>query len=330
VGPSYVTETDGTWGQVTVVPGLADAQFRAVSCTDATDCTAVGGGGPMFATETDGTWGSVTLSGGVVYYEGVSCTDATHCTAVGGYNGGAVQFVASTLNPGGSITPAKTTGLLGHYPEKVSGTGWSANGGTSVTLYQCATDYYTYASCDVSNSVTAAVATTGKTAGTFNKTIHLAVGVIDPNGDTCGVAGSGACHIVAVGGNWQYRASKKLGFTPPTATVKKSVSVPANYIDKVTATDFPPGDSVTALECDSAVNPATNLSTNCDTSTSITGSAASTGTVTFSPTGVTVKVGSSYVESGTGTVVAGGSADIVVTDTSNSAASVVLPITLAS
>ena len=98
----------------------------------------------------------------------------------------------------------------------------------------------------------------------------------------------------------------------------------------MTAADFPAGDTVTARECDSHVNPATNLSTRCDSKTAITGHVASTGKVTFSPIGVTVQVGSKFVEKGTGTVVAGGKADILVTDSSNSAVSVAVPITLAS
>jgi hypothetical protein len=338
-GPFYVTETGGTWGQFTVVPGLGGGgQFRAVSCADAIDCTAVGTG-ENFATETDGSWGPLTASGGVNSYEGVSCTDATHCTAVGGYNGGDSQFVSSTLNPGGSITLAKSTQLIGNYPDIVSGTVWGANGGSSVTVYQCATDYYSYASCDVSNSVTAAIVATGKKVGDFkNATLELAVGVIDSNGDTCGVAGSKACYVVAVGNNWQYATSSKLQFTKPSATLEKSTSVPANYVDKVTAAHFPIGDQVTAQECDSAVKPTTNLSTNCDSATVITGTVASNGGVVFSPTGVSVKVGKNYVETGTGTVVKGGTADIVVTDVStndvtgspNTAVSVVLPIILAS
>jgi hypothetical protein len=339
VGPFYAIESAGTWGQFTVVPGLGGGgQFRAVSCADATDCTAVGTG-PIFATETDGSWGPLTGSGGGNAFEGVSCTDATHCTAVGGYNGGDSQFVASTLNPGGSITMSKSTQLIGNYPEILTGTGWGAAGGSSVTVYQCATDYYSYASCDSSNSVTAPVVATGKKTGDFkNATLDLAVGVIDSNGDACGVAGSKACYVVTVGNNWQYATSSKLRFTNPTATLGESTSVHANYVDKVTAAHFPIGDQVTAQECDSAVNPATNLSTNCDSATVITGTVASNGAVVFSPTGVSVRVGKNYVETGTGSVVKGGTADIVVTDVSNdivtsspnTAVSVVLPITLAS
>jgi hypothetical protein len=62
----------------------------------------------------------------------------------------------------------------------------------------------------------------------------------------------------------------------------------------------------------------------------ISGTVGASGTVTFSPAGVKVKVGSGYVETGTGTVVKGGTADIVVNDSTTSGVSVVIPIALAS
>ena len=154
--------------------------------------------------------------------------------------------------------------------------------------------------------------------------------MIDSNGNTCGLVASGHCYLVAIGNTGSYASSVKLGFTAPSSSLTKSTAVPANYVDEVTAAHFPIGDSVTAQECDSAVNPATNLSTNCDSATAISGTVASNGEVVFSPTGVTVKVGKHYIEMGAGTVVEGGTADIVVTDQSNSAVYVVIPITLAS
>jgi hypothetical protein len=55
---------------------------------------------------------------------------------------------------------------------------------------------------------------------------------------------------------------------------------------------------------------------------------SSKGKVLFVPSGVTVKAGAGFVESGPGSVVAGGTADIVVTD-STAGISLVLPISLA-
>jgi hypothetical protein len=50
-----------SFGPPVVISGYGEAY--AVSCTDAVDCTAVGGpsiGAPYYATETNGTWGSAT------------------------------------------------------------------------------------------------------------------------------------------------------------------------------------------------------------------------------------------------------------------------------
>ena len=107
--PVYVTETSGTWGPITDIPivnGGGFAGFNSVSCSDATDCTAVGGavnGGPdanlpYYATETDGTWGPITDIPGAVGGQvatGVSCSDATDCTAVGDAPTGGTPFYAT-------------------------------------------------------------------------------------------------------------------------------------------------------------------------------------------------------------------------------------------
>ena len=59
--PFYATESGGTWGPGTEVPGAGGGggYFQGVSCTDASDCTAVGvtKRPPMYATESGGTWG---------------------------------------------------------------------------------------------------------------------------------------------------------------------------------------------------------------------------------------------------------------------------------
>jgi hypothetical protein len=79
------------WGPATEIsaPG-GGGYFTGVSCTDATDCTAVGAdynGQPFYVTETGGVWGTpteISAPGGGGDFSGVSCTDATDCTAVGG------------------------------------------------------------------------------------------------------------------------------------------------------------------------------------------------------------------------------------------------------
>ena len=59
--PVYVTDANGTWGSVTEVPGApgGSGSFSGVSCTGASDCTAVGqdaDGQPIYATESHGVW----------------------------------------------------------------------------------------------------------------------------------------------------------------------------------------------------------------------------------------------------------------------------------
>ena len=111
---------------------------------------------------------------------------------------------------------------------------------------------------------------------------------------------------MAIGNTGSYTSSIELGFTAPSSSLKRSTAVPANYLEKITASYFPIGDSVIVLECDSSVNPGTNLSTDCDSATAISGTVASTGKVVFTPTGMNVKVGKNYVETGTVKVARGG------------------------
>jgi hypothetical protein len=97
--PFYATESAGTWGAAIIVggPGTQGA-FYSVSCSDPTDCTAVGGAGPnvlsgkytgaIAATDSGGTWGSfavVPRANGLDLGDlvTVSCWSATNCTAVG-------------------------------------------------------------------------------------------------------------------------------------------------------------------------------------------------------------------------------------------------------
>ncbi len=99
VGLSIATSSSeaaaGSFGPPIELPGASAGVVNSVSCTDATDCTAVGesqseyGGTqePGYATETDGTWGTYTATaappGGGGIFSGVSCVAAGDCTAVG-------------------------------------------------------------------------------------------------------------------------------------------------------------------------------------------------------------------------------------------------------
>ena len=208
--------------------------------------------------------------------------------------------------------------MIGNYPDKVSGTGWAASD-TSVTLNQCATTTYSASTCDAANQVSVTLGT-GKAAGTFkNAVIHLAMGVIDSHGDTCGVAGSTTCYVVVVGNTGDSTASGALSFTLPSFVVKKTTGVLGNYVDGVKAVGFPIGDTIVAQECDASVSVPSTVSTHCDAATQISGTAGSNGDVTFSPTGVTLRVGSAYSDSASGTCQVGGTCDIGVTDANNSA-----------
>ena len=211
------------------------------------------------------------------------------------------------------------TALIGNYPDKVSGTGWAAQGDTTVTLNQCASTAYSSATCDAANQVTVTLGT-GMLAGTFkNAVIDLAVGVIDSNGDTCGVAGSTTCYVVVVGNTGDSTSSGALSFTLPSITVKKTTGVLGNYVDGVKAVGFPIGDTVVAQECDASVSVPGTVSTNCDAATQISGTSGTNGKVTFTPTGVTLRVGSAYSDSAGGTCQLGGTCNVGVTDSDNSA-----------
>lgn len=334
--PIYASEVGGTWGTPVVLPTVGGGYtLWGVSCSDAIDCTAVGNAHynePIYVSETVGTWGSVSeLTGvpsGAGRLDGVSCTQAAECTAVGlDENDG--TGIYATSGDSGTITLGRSTGLIGHYADRVSGSGWTVNHDTSVTMNECATTYYAPSSCDGANQVNVTLRT-GTKAGTFKKaSIDIVTGTIDPDGDACGVTGSSPCYLVVVGNSGDF-TSDVLGFTLPSASVTEATGVAKNYVDDVTAIDFPVGDTVTARECDTSVNPATNLATNCDTAKMISGTVGPSGSVLFSPAGVKIRVGAGYVETGSGSVVQGGRADIVVDDSTTSGVWVVIPIILAS
>ncbi len=279
----------------------------------------------------------VPTDGSILPIVSAPSRSGTFASVTGGSAGGGLTYSVGYTSPGvvlyvgvpgGSISLKKSTALYGHYSDKVSGSGWTAHADTSVTVNQCATPFYTADTCDAANKVPATLGT-GAKAGTFkNAKIKLAVGVIDADGDTCGTSTASLCYIVVVGNSGDFTSSGVLGFALPNATAKKTAAVAADYVDKITAADFPGGDTVTARECDTAVNPATDLSSNCDTATVITGTASKSGKVTFTTAGVTVLIGT-YSDGASGTVVPGGAADLVVNDSTTPGISVVIPITVA-
>ena len=201
----------------------------------------------------------------------------------------AYTYNASTT-AGGAITVAKSTGLIGNYPDKISGSGWTHD--TSVTLSECASTTYSASTCDTANPVSVTLGT-GRYAGIFkNAVIHVAVGTIDTNGDTCGVAGATTCYVVVVGNTADTTSSGALSFTLPNFTLKKTTDVLGNYVDRVKAAGLPAGDTVVAQECDASVSVPGTVPSHCDSSTDISGTTGATGKVVFSPsTGVKLLVG---------------------------------------
>ncbi len=114
--------TTPNFGPPTEVNGSGGGagHFASVSCTDPSDCTAVGHDNndqPIYATETSGTWGTATevtgSGGGSGYFFGVSCTDASDCTAVG-YDDND-QPIYATETGGTWGTPTEVTGSGGGY-----------------------------------------------------------------------------------------------------------------------------------------------------------------------------------------------------------------------
>jgi hypothetical protein len=240
-----------------------------------------------------------------------------------------VQATSLQIPGGGTITLSKSTALIGNYPEKVSGTTWTAPGDTTVSINECTTTSYSAATCDAANRASAALGT-GTHAGTFkNAVIHLAVGTIDTHGDTCGLAGSPACYLVVVGNTGDSTASAALGFTLPSLTVHKTTGTLGNYVDAVTTSGIPIGDHVTAEECDGSVVVPATVSTNCDGATLITGTSAANGKVVFTSAGVPLAVNGAYTDHSGGTCLVGTTCKVGIVDTSNADISASVGVTFA-
>ena len=292
--------------------------FYGVSMTAGDIYTIAGGSSNLLAT-LSGPTSILNAGGGDLLFTDGSASSAN----LDEFSGG------PTSAPGGTVSVYKTTALIGNYGDKVSGTDWA--GETTVSLNQCATTTYSAATCDAANKVSGVALGTGRAAGIFKSAvIDLAVGVIDSNGDTCGVANSTPCYVVVVGNTGDSTASGVLGFSLPSFTAKKTTDVLGNYVDSVKPVNFPIGDTVVAQECDASVSAPSNVATNCDSATQITGTSGMSGKVTFSSSGVTLGVGSAYSDTAAGTCEQGGSCAIGVTDSNNSAIGVSLAVGFAS
>ena len=103
--------------------------------------------------------------------------------------------------------------------------------------------------------------------------------------------------------------------------------MPNGYLDGVKGAAFPIGVTITATECESGVTPA-NMATFCDGATTVSTTTAPNGKAVF-PVGVPVRDGGSYTDTNGGKVNPGGSAVIVINDSTNSGFYVAVPITMA-
>ena len=125
---------------------------------------------------------------------------------------------------------------------------------------------------------------------------------------------SGPCFIVALGNTGDSSSSGPLSFSVPTVTAKNTTDVLGNTVDRLTATGFPAGDKVVALECGLHVHVPSAVPDHCDSATSISGVASKRGRVSFSPSGITLLVGSAFADSAHSKCPAGGTCEIVALD----------------
>ena len=337
---------------------LTPASPFAVSATSFTPADHVATGAVQVATITDATDGTGTYSATVDYGDGSGPEAATvsvtgdsgvvtgpsHTyTSLGAFlvtvtvantDGTTIpvtEDVTVTGGPGGSVVVNKLTNLVGNKSIEVSGSGWKVNGDASVTIHECASTYYSPSSCDTTNQASASVDTNpASKVGDVPKTgFMVATGIIDADGDTCGLTGSPACYIVMVGSTGDETAGTALGFTAPSITVKQTSDVLGNHVDAIKAKGFPFGDTVVAEECDDSVVVPTSVATDCDAGTAISGTANAGGTVTFTAPGVALRVDGAYSDGASGACPTGGTCQIAVTDSDNPAIGLSLPVTFA-
>ena len=229
-----------------------------------------------------------------------------------------------------SITVHKTTAVLGNYVDAVKATGFPI--GDTVVAQECDANASVPSTvsthCDATTQISGTAGTNGKV--TFSPTgVTLGVGSAfsDTAGGTCELGGS--CLIgVTDSDNSAIGLSAAVGFATPSFTLKETTAVLGNYVEAVKAVDLPIGDTVVARECDASVSVPSTASTHCDAATQISGTSTASGKVTFSPTGVTLVVGSAYSDTAGGTCELAGSCAVGVTDSDNAALGTSVAVTL--
>jgi len=133
----YAVLSGGVWGPVTE---LSTGGLDELSCTDSTDCTAIGGKRvnlllPLAITESSGVWGTPTsMAASQASFHDVSCPVAEECTAVGDTDGPTFLPIYSTSMVAAAPTVTKFTPTSGPAGTVVTITGTGLSRATRVTF----------------------------------------------------------------------------------------------------------------------------------------------------------------------------------------------------
>ena len=171
-------ETGGAWATAFDIGTLGStAILDGVSCSDATDCTAVGedaASHPFYVTETAGMWGSeheIPITGSTGAAWAVSCSSATSCAAVGNdYQSNEAFYAIETSGAWATPVEVATLGTTGVFfgvscPDATSCTAVGWDEGTNEPFY----DYLTLAGA-TTTSFARATTTTSTTSTTMPTT----------------------------------------------------------------------------------------------------------------------------------------------------------------
>ncbi len=180
-----VTETGGTWGDATVLPGQVPTSSRgswarSVSCPAAGDCTATGGDEPVgntygvwVADEVNGSWGSAQalptpLATTTDATGKLSCATPGNCVVAGGYRdaqGFLQAFVADEVN-GTWQASQDVPGLAGMVVSDTDAVSCAAPGDcTSTGSYDINGHYQEYSTDEVDGTWAPATAIPGAPPG---------------------------------------------------------------------------------------------------------------------------------------------------------------------